>query len=132
MSRYDSVTSPYRSVSYTVLISVIAQYVQCVRFLYRSVYDSIMIIAVAINVISTCLLVSYCRINKCHSAVSINVKLPCHSFISRYYCVISPCFLFVSSWLFCHVDIDVCNYSTSAFLIVRWILMVIMYSAESS
>ena len=31
----------------------------------------------------------------------------------------------------CHFDIDVCIYSTCAFLIVKWILMLIMYSATS-
>ena len=39
--------------------------------------------------------------------------------------------LFVSS-TFCHVDTDVCIYSTCAFLIVKWILMMIMSSATSS
>ena len=33
---------------------------------------------------------------------------------------------------FCHVDIDVCIYSTCAFLIVKWILMLILYRAASS
>ena len=33
---------------------------------------------------------------------------------------------------FCHVDIDVCIYSTGAFLIVKWMLMLIMYSAANS
>ena len=33
---------------------------------------------------------------------------------------------------FCHVDIDVCIYSTCAFLIVKWMLMLIMYSAVSA
>ena len=32
---------------------------------------------------------------------------------------------------FCHVDIDVCLYSTCAFLTVKWILMLIIYSAAS-
>ena len=41
------------------------------------------------------------------------------------------CFCFVSSWLFCHFDIDVCIYSTCTFLIVKRILMLIMYSAAS-
>ena len=41
-------------------------------------------------------------------------------------------YLFVSSWLFCHVDIDVCIYNTCACLVVTWILMLIMYSAENS
>ena len=41
-------------------------------------------------------------------------------------------YLFVSSWLFCHVDSDVCIYNTCAFLVVTWILMLILYSAESS
>ena len=33
---------------------------------------------------------------------------------------------------FCHADIEVCIYCTCAFLIVKWILMLIMYSAVSS
>ena len=37
----------------------------------------------------------------------------------------------VSSWLFCHFDIDVCIDSTCTFLIVKRILMSIMYSAAS-
>ena len=40
-------------------------------------------------------------------------------------------FCFVSYWVFCHFDIDVYIYSTCAFLIVKWILMLIMYSAAS-
>ena len=51
----------------------------------------------------------------------------CHST-----CASFPRCLFVSSWLFCHVDIDVCIYSTCAFLIVKWTLMLIAYSATSS
>ena len=33
---------------------------------------------------------------------------------------------------FCHVDINVYRYSTCAFLIVKWMLMLIIYSAASS
>ena len=33
---------------------------------------------------------------------------------------------------FCHADIDVCIYSTCTFLIVKWILMLIIFSAVSS
>ena len=56
------------------------------------------------------------------------IYLPeCHSTCASF----PPC-LFVSSWLFCHVDIDVCIYSTCAFLIVKWTLMLIVYSATSS
>ena len=41
-------------------------------------------------------------------------------------------FVFVCFILaFCHVDTDVCIYSDCAFLIVKWILMLIMYSAAS-
>ena len=40
-------------------------------------------------------------------------------------------FSFLSSWLFCHFDIDVCIYITCTFLIVKRILRSIMYSAES-
>ena len=46
----------------------------------------------------------------------------------------SSSFLFVVCFIlaFCHFDIDVCIYSNCAFLIVKWILMLIMYSAASS
>ena len=40
------------------------------------------------------------------------------------------CFLFHPGF-FVILDIDVCIYSTCAFLIVKWILMLIMYSAAS-
>ena len=50
------------------------------------------------------------------------------------FCVFHPGFF----WWFClfvccccHFDIDICIYSTRAFLIVKWILMLIMYSAAN-
>ena len=49
-------------------------------------------------------------------------------------CYFFVLFCFVSSWVFCHFDIDVC-YSTCIFLIffliVKRTLMLIMYSAAS-
>ena len=53
-------------------------------------------------------------------------------------CIYSTCVSSSSSWFccccilaFCHVDTDVCVYSTCAVLIVKWILMLITYSAAS-
>ena len=46
-------------------------------------------------------------------------------------CLFVCLFRFVSSWLFSHFDIDVCICRTCAFLIVKRILILIMYSAAS-
>ena len=40
-------------------------------------------------------------------------------------------FFFFFILAFCNVDIDICIYSTFAFLIDKWIFMLIMYSAAS-
>ena len=70
-------------------------------------------------------------INICIVIISVCVK--CFNIDVRIYGTLLLFFLllFLSSWLFCHFDIDVCIYITCTFLIVKRILMSIMYSAES-
>ena len=54
--------------------------------------------------------------------IDVRIYSTCASSSSSFFVFLFVCFILT----FCHVDIDVCIYSTGAFLIVKWILMLIM------